>query len=102
MAWERRTRGGQYYTKSRKVNGRVVREYLGCGPLAAFMAQSDADDRALRTALQSEQAAARVPILAADRAVATLCEQVDQAVRDALLAAGYHQHARGAWRKKRG
>jgi len=39
MGWEQRERGGLYYTKSRKVNGRVIREYVGTGPLAELTAE---------------------------------------------------------------
>ena len=31
--WERRERGGLYYTRSRKEGGRVIREYVGGGIL---------------------------------------------------------------------
>jgi hypothetical protein len=43
--WERRERGELYYTRSRKVAGRVVREYVGTGPLAKLAAETDAEER---------------------------------------------------------
>ena len=41
MAWERRERGGDYYTRSRKVNGLVIREYVGGGILGELAALTD-------------------------------------------------------------
>jgi hypothetical protein len=43
MAWER----GYYYCV-RKVNGRVVREYVGTGEVAELVAQMDALERERR------------------------------------------------------
>ena len=42
--WEKRKRGGLYYTRSRKVNGRVVREYVGSGALGELAALMDAQE----------------------------------------------------------
>jgi hypothetical protein len=36
--WEKRQRGGLYYTRSRKENGTVVREYVGGGVLGQLAA----------------------------------------------------------------
>jgi hypothetical protein len=41
---------GRYDTRSRKVNGRVVREYYSAGEAAELAAQIDALDRADREA----------------------------------------------------
>ena len=100
MAWE--VRGSRrYYTRSRKVAGRVVREYIGTGPVAEIAAAADglrrADRRAAAEALRGEQArwqAAVAPLLELSRAA-------DLLARAALLAAGYHRHSRSSWRKKR-
>jgi hypothetical protein len=53
MGWEKRERGGLYYTRSRRVDGRVVREYFGTGPLAEIVALEDDLER-----LQKEEEAA--------------------------------------------
>ncbi len=41
MGWESRGGGGRYYTRSRRVAGRVEREYLGTGPGAELVAIQD-------------------------------------------------------------
>jgi len=102
MAWETRARGGRYYTRSIRRHGRVYREYIGTGPVAELAAQLEAAERAQR---QEERLA-----LARDRQAAEQLEgfvdEVDSLVatltRLALVSAGFHQHHRGAWRKRRG
>ena len=42
MGWDK---GGRYYTRSRRENGRVVREYIGGGRAGAIVAQFDAIHR---------------------------------------------------------
>ena len=58
MGWEMRGPNGPYYTRSTRVNGRVVRSYVGGGPAGIRAAQADAKRRAerqkLRMAAQSE------------------------------------------------
>jgi len=99
--WEKRERGGLYYTRSRKVNGRVVREYVGGGALGELAALIDAQERQRR----EEEAAAwrqdreRLEELAG--LVDELCEDVETVARATLLAAGFRQHKRGEWRRRR-
>ena len=99
--WERRKRGGLYYTRSRKVNGRIVREYVGAGVLGELAARMDAEDRQRR----EEEAAAwreereRLESLAGS--VDEFCREVETIARAALLAAGFRRHNRGEWRRPR-
>lgn len=100
MAWE--TRGNRtYYYRSRKIGGRVVKEYLGAGPMAVRLAAQDTAERERRHE-HGERARAdarRLADLAAhDDAFSRATEALMAA---ALMAAGYRQHARGAWRKQR-
>jgi hypothetical protein len=98
---ERRERGGLYYTRSRRVSGRVVREYVGGGILGQLAAQMDTQERRRR----EEEAAAwkeeQERIDALEAPIEELCEGAEVLTRATLLAAGYHRHNRAQWRKRR-
>jgi hypothetical protein len=97
MGWDK----GRYYTRSRKVNGRVVREYIGAGRIGELTAQLDAIERQQRAHKRAERKVAQDLAAEHDALLRELNERVDLAARAALLAAGYHQHKRGEWRKRR-
>jgi hypothetical protein len=97
MGWDK----GRYYTRSRKVNGRVVREYLGAGPIAALAAQLDAAEREKRRLDALALAQEKGELAALDADLKALAEAADLAARAALLAAGFRRHKRGEWRKRR-
>lgn len=101
MGWETRKGGGRYYTRSRRVNGRIRREYIGTGELAEAMAVLDALEREDRELKREEEQRERKRLDDLDREARTYCAAVDRILADALMAAGYHRHARGEWRKKR-
>jgi hypothetical protein len=94
MGWER----GRYYTRSRRQDGRVIRQYFGRTPEAHALAALDQRRREEQTAWKSEQEQA----LALDRALAGFDRACTLTLHAVLTAAGYHQHHRGEWRKKRG
>ncbi len=101
MAWEKRERGGLYYTRSRKVNGKVVREYVGGGVLGEIAALEDEYERRLReedTAFWEEQQE-RLEALSAP--VDELCEAAETIARAVLLVAGFRRHNRSKWRRQR-
>lgn len=101
MAWESRNGKGRYYTRSRKVDGRVVREYLGCGEAAVATADLDSLDREQRERQRQMQRAQAAEQVALDSAVNAVCEAAQLWGAVALLAAGYRRHDRGEWRRRR-
>jgi hypothetical protein len=101
MAWEKRERGtSNYYTRSRRVNGCVVREYIGCGELAQIASESDADRRTLRKAERQQQRAELEHLEDLTALVCELCEVTEILTRAHFLALGYHEH-KGEWRRER-
>ena len=100
MAWETRNDRGRYYTRSRRENGRVVREYVGCGRKGELAAAADAVRRAERNAEHEQIRAELERAEAIDAELAGLHHTVDLLTRGALLAAGFERHKR-QWRKRR-
>lgn len=101
MAWETRTRGGQYYTRSHRQGGQVVREYIGGGRVGQLYAEMDAIERQERQAKAHAWRRERERRDAIERDLAEYCRRVDELAREYLTAAGYHQHDRGQWRRRR-
>ena len=101
MGWEKRDRGGLYYTRSKKVSGRVVREYVGGGILGQIAALQDAQEHQRREQEATLWKEERERLEALVAPVEDLCEAAGILYRAALLAAGYRRHQRGQWRRKR-
>jgi hypothetical protein len=101
MAWETRRGNGRYYTRSRWQGGKVVRQYVGTGPDAERAAAEDEARRAQERARRDADNAEIERLDAADAALAGLERAAGLAARAMLVAAGYHQHKRGEWRRRR-
>ena len=102
MAWERRERGELYYTRSRRVNGRVVREYVGRGLIGELAARLDAAERERRSAQRAAERRRDDALDDADDTISALCEVSELLARATLVLAGYRRHDRGEWRRRRG
>lgn len=101
MSWETRNGRGHYYTRSVRREGRVVREYLGTGLLGECWADIDDFERYQRAAGQARLRLEREDSDWLERLLVTYQRAIEKSARDALTAAGYRQHQRGAWRKTR-
>jgi hypothetical protein len=94
-------RGQKYYYRARRVEGRVVKQYVGRGPAAQQAADEDAQRRIDR--LEQRRGELRF-----ENQLSLLYEDFEQfwqaserAFRLALLACNYHRR-RGEWRRRRG
>ena len=97
MGWER----GRYYTRSRKVNGRVEREYVGGGELGRLVAEMDAIKRAERLAEAEAWRAEKARLEAEEADLEKMDRLIDLIARATLVAAGFHRHNRCEWRRRR-
>jgi hypothetical protein len=104
MGWEWR-KGKPYYYRKVRDGKRVRSEYIGPpGDRARLFMSLDQLDRARRQQEAAEKQQARqalAELIADPPELVELVEQARAAVAAALEAAGYHQHKRGEWRKKR-
>jgi hypothetical protein len=84
----------------RLPDGRVGKEYVGCGPAAEQIAKADAEARARREADRTEARRAQSVLEPLDDLAAELDRGVNLLATATLLAGGLHQH-KGTWRKRR-
>jgi len=73
MSWEARKGRGRYYTRSRRVGGKVVREYLGGGRIGEILAGFDMLKRDERLTEAAELKQSRAEEAALDAEVEQIC-----------------------------
>ena len=101
MPWQQQG-NKRYYYRSVRVRGRPVRRYVGCGQVAELVAAADDLSRLTRAIHARERRAEQERLAAAEAPLLRLCQAADDLARAALLAANFHQHTRGSWRRRRG
>lgn len=99
MAWETRNGRGRYYTRSRKVGGRVLREYVGAGIPGELAAAADEEARALAQVRREARRRERQEAERIEAALGALAELSNERMTEELEAAGYHCH-KGEWRHR--
>jgi hypothetical protein len=102
MAWQV-VDARKYYYRHRRVGGRPRTVYVGAAgsPAAELAAAADGLRRLGREAAARERNAEQARQREAEAPLLALCERSDVLTRAALLSAGYHQHHRGPWRRRR-
>ena len=96
-------RGGRVYRyRSVRIAGQPRRRYLGSGRAAELAAVADELRRVERAIEARERQAEQTRLEEAEAPLLLLCEATDVVARAALLAAGFHRHDRGTWRRTRG
>lgn len=100
MGWETRKGRGRYYTRSRRVNGRVVREYVGVGLMGELAAATDERRRAKLEVERAERKRQQAKAQGVVDALRVLGAAADELIAQRLTEAGYHYH-KGEWRRSR-
>lgn len=99
MAWDQHG-SRRYYTRSHKKAGKVTREYFGKGAEAKLAAALDESRRERQQAERQTLKADRKRWNDACVILDALIAISDLLVIATLLAEGYYQHDRGAWRRR--
>lgn len=102
MVWEMRGSNGPYYTRSKRVNGRVVREYVGGGEIGRLVSDIDSFERTERLAEREAKRRNDEELADIDELMSQLCNGVEVLARAALAVGGYRRHKKGEWRRVRG
>src|SRR5579859_2738112 len=99
MVWD--VRGNcRYFYRVKRVNGEVVRTYIGNGPEAEYEAAIEANERERRQAKLEAHRNVQAKLEAADEPLLALCSATNLIIKATLINAGYYQHG-GEWRTRR-
>jgi hypothetical protein len=93
--------GRAYIYRSIRRASKVTSEYGGSGETAWLIGRMEAIDRDKREFDHWLECEDRRRLNDLEKALEELTEQARSLARDALTAAGYHQHDRGKWRRRR-
>jgi hypothetical protein len=100
VAWERRG-DGVYYYQSEREGGRVRKRYIGNGELAHIIAHAEET----RCRVWAERKAKERAELDGARSLASAGDELYAAVEvlavAEMVAAGFHRHKGGEWRRRR-
>jgi hypothetical protein len=94
--------GRPYYYRSERRGGRVVSRYITSGENALLFAEIDRYDRQVEAENAEIDRQEKREADDLERALDELAERARTLAGEALVSAGYHQHHRGEWRKRRG
>lgn len=100
MAWERRG-SNTYYYRSVRRGGRVEKEYRGGGVPGMLTAELDAEVQREREDRRAVARAERERWADLERSAREVDDLMEGLTAIELLAAGFHRHDRGAWRRRR-
>ena len=93
--------GRPYFYESEREGGRVTSKYRASGQDALLIAALVTDDREWKQFDRARERSERRELDDLEQALDEMAERARDLARDALSAAGYHQHHRGEWRKRR-
>jgi len=100
MAWQVRN-GKRYYYRTMRVKGRYVCRYLGTGSAGDLAAAADNLGRLTRAIELRRRKEEQERFEQAQAPLQEISYMIDALTRATLLAAGFHQHDRGQWRRCR-
>lgn len=99
MALETRD-GRKYYYRSRRIEGRVVKEYVASGQAAENAAKRDKEAREQRRIQRKETEQLEAELAKVTQVVEAISERSEVLLAASLLTAGFHQH-KSEWRRSR-
>ena len=102
MSWRKKRRGPEcgYYYRSRSVDGRSVKQYVGGGIVGRTADHLDQLERRDRAAARAAFEAEETERERASGPLIGLCRLGDQLAVATLLLAGYYRHHEGEWRRR--